>query len=138
VSEGKQRTYFKIAELSYKSPARLFGTHALPKQSDASSAIIQSFGHVVSMLAGFDADMLEDIRELAKPVGKAVASVRLVFNDHAYGSARPQGVDQLPEVVLAKYASRSSSVRECEVFLTNSLWPCLKGCNGPLNCHGAR
>ncbi len=90
-NDGKQATQYRIAELSYKSPVRVvIEPHILPKQPYMGHAIIESLGRVTHALqnggdlSGLDADLLEDIRGLAKPVGKSVASVRLVFNDHTF------------------------------------------------------
>jgi hypothetical protein len=88
---GTQATVYKIAELSYKSPVRVvLEPQALPKHPYVGHAIIESLVHIAhalengSDLSGLDADLLEDIRGLAQPVGKSVASVSLVFNDHTF------------------------------------------------------
>jgi hypothetical protein len=90
-NEGKQATVYKIAELSYKSPVRVvLEPQALPKNPYVGRAIIESLGRVTSALeheddlSGLDADLLEDIRGLAKPVGKSVANVTLLFNAHRF------------------------------------------------------
>lgn len=90
-NQGKQATVYKIAELSYASPVRVvLEPFALPKHPYVGHAIIQSLGRVAealeddSDLSGLDADLLEDIRGLAKPVGKSVANVTLLFNDHRF------------------------------------------------------
>src|SRR5579875_2737556 len=79
---GKAATYFRIVELSYKSPARVvLEPQALPKQPYIGPVIVESLGRVAtalengSDLSGLDADLLEDIRGLARPVGKSVKSV---------------------------------------------------------------
>ncbi len=91
VNEGKHATYYQIAELSYESPVRVvLEPRALPKQPYVGHAIIESLGRVThalengSDLSGIDADLLEDIRGLARPVGKSVANVTLLFNDHRF------------------------------------------------------
>ena len=90
-AHGGQTTYYRIAELSYKSPVRIvLAPQALPKHLYVGHAIIESLGRVThalengSDLSGLDADLLEDIRGLARPVGKSVASVRLIFNDNTF------------------------------------------------------
>lgn len=91
VNDGKQATYYRIAELSYKSPVRVvLEPQALPKHPYVGHAIIESLARVTEAienetdLSGVDADLLEDIRGLARPVGKSVANVTLVFNDHRF------------------------------------------------------
>lgn len=90
-NEGKQATVYKIAELSYNSPVRVvLEPQALPKNPYVGRAIIESLGRVTTALetdddlSGLDADLLEDIRGLAQPVGKSVANVTLLFNDHRF------------------------------------------------------
>jgi hypothetical protein len=91
VNDGKQATYYRIAELSYESPVRVvLEPKALPRHPYAGHAIVESLGRVAaalengSDLSGLDAELLEDIRGLARPVGKAVANVTLLFNDHRF------------------------------------------------------
>jgi hypothetical protein len=88
---GKAATYFRIAELSYKNPVTVvLQPEALPNHVYAGHAIIESLGRVTaalengSDLSGMDADLLEDIRALARPVGKTVKNTTLVFNDHRF------------------------------------------------------
>jgi hypothetical protein len=90
-NDGKQATQYRIAELSYKSPVRMvLEPHTLPKQPYVGHTIIESLGRVTHALengedlSGLDADLLEDIRGLAKPVGRSVANVTLLFNDHRF------------------------------------------------------
>jgi len=90
-NDGKPATQYRIAELSYKSPARIvLEPHKLAKQPYIGHAIVESLARIThalengSDLSGLDADLLEDIRGLAKPVGKTVASVRLIFNDQTF------------------------------------------------------
>lgn len=86
-NDGKPATTFRIAELSYSSPVRVvLEPHALPKQHYTGHTIVQSLGRVAvaldngSDLSGLDADLLEDIRSLARPVGKSVRNSTLIFN----------------------------------------------------------
>lgn len=89
VGDGKAATYFRIAELSYKSPARIaLEPSAMPKRDYTGHLIIKRLNEVATALSagtslvGFDADLLGDIRALAKPVGQSVKAATLVFNDH--------------------------------------------------------
>lgn len=90
-NDGKAATYFRIAELSYKSPVRVvLEPQALPNHAYAGHAIIESLIRVTtalengSDLSGLDADLLEDIRNLGRPVGKSVKNTTLLFNDHRF------------------------------------------------------
>jgi hypothetical protein len=111
-NEGKQATVYRIAELSYKSPVRVvLEPFALPKNPYVGHAIVESLGRVThalengSDLSGLDADLLEDIRGLAKPVGKTVANVTLLFNDHRF---------DLTDKVASKVDIALSVDEECE------------------------
>jgi hypothetical protein len=91
VNDGKQATYYRISELSYNSPVRVvLEPQALPKHHYVGHAIIESLVRVTAALenggdlSGLDADLLEDIRGLARPIGKSVANVTLLFNDHRF------------------------------------------------------
>jgi hypothetical protein len=110
--DGKTATYFRIAELSYKSPARVvLEPQALPKQPYIGRAIIEGLGRVTtalengSDLSGIDADLLEDIRGLARPVGKSVKSVTLMFNDHSF---------DLTPTIASKVETALAVDEECE------------------------
>lgn len=88
-NDGKAAIYYRIAEMSYSSPVRVvLEPQALPKQPYAGHAVVQSLERIAealengSDLSGLDADLLEDIRALARPVGKSVKNTTLLFNDH--------------------------------------------------------
>lgn len=90
-NDGKPATYFRIAELSYKSPVRVvLVPQALPNHAYAGHAIIESLVRVTAALesgadlSGIDAELLEDIRNLGKPIGKSVKNTTLLFNDHRF------------------------------------------------------
>jgi hypothetical protein len=111
-SDGKVAVQYRIAELSYKSPVRVvLEPHALPRRPDTGMAIVQSLARVAQAferdadLSGLDADLLEDIRGLARPVGKSVANVTLLFNDHRF---------DLTERVAAKADTALAVDEECE------------------------
>lgn len=87
-NDGKPATYFRIAELSYSSPARVvLEPQALPGRRQTGPLIIESLSRIATAFATgselyeFDAELLEDIRDLAKPVGRQVKSATLLFND---------------------------------------------------------
>jgi hypothetical protein len=90
-SDGKHPTEYRIAELSYKSPVRVvIEPKARSKQPHEGAAIIASLTRVADALenggdlAGLDAELLEDIRGLARPVGKTVKNTTLIFNGHTF------------------------------------------------------
>ena len=85
--EGKPNTYFEIAELSYSSPVRVsLEPQAMAKHPYLGRVVVENLRLMSEALergddlSGYDAELLEDIRGLAKPVGKAVKSVALVFD----------------------------------------------------------
>jgi hypothetical protein len=90
-NDGKPATYYRIAELSYSSPVRVvLEPQPLPRHHYAGGAIIQSLMRVTSAveegsdLSGLDADLLEDIRALTRPVGRTVKSAALVFKNRTF------------------------------------------------------
>jgi len=90
-NDGKAATYFRIAELSYSSPVRVvLEPQPLPKHSYAGQAIIAGLERVTEALengadlSGVDADLLEDIRNLTRPVGKTVKYAALAFRDRTF------------------------------------------------------
>lgn len=84
---GKQHTYFEIVELSYASPIRVsLEPQPVAKHPYMGAVVLESLRQLTSALENghdlsqVDAELLEDIRGLAKPVGKSVKSVALVFD----------------------------------------------------------
>ncbi len=119
VNDGKQATVYRIAELSYKSPIRVvLEPQALPKFPYAGHAIVEGLVRVTHALendddlSGVDADLLEDIRGLAKPVGKSVANVTLLFNDHRF--------DLTPKI-LSKVDIALATEEECSGYIEGKL-----------------
>lgn len=117
--EGKSATAFRVTKLSYASPYRIvIEPAALPKNRYAGAAIIQSLGRITealeteSDLSGLDSDLLEDIRSLAKPIGKTVKSTTLIFNDHAF-NLTPKIVSHVDEALAVD--------EECEGAITGML-----------------
>jgi hypothetical protein len=87
---GRTSSYYRIAELSYKSPVRVVlepqPVHPASKQPYDAQIVIKGLERVAVALqngddlSGVDADLLEDIRALARPVGKTVKNTTLLFN----------------------------------------------------------
>jgi hypothetical protein len=111
-NEGKHVTDYRIAELSYKSPVRVvLEPTPQPAHLSAGREIIASFGRVAHALENgedlsqWDADLLEGIRNLARPVGKTVKNITLIFNDH---------VLDLTPAIAAKVDRALAVDEECE------------------------
>jgi len=112
VSDGKQATVFRIVELSYRSPIRVvIEPQPLPNRPYVGPAILASLERVTTALAngddlaGLDADLLEDIRGLTRPVGKAIKSAALVFRDKTF---------ELTQTVGSKVDHALAVDEECE------------------------
>src|SRR5262249_10828835 len=90
-NNGKTATIFRVAELSYSSPIRVvLEPQARAKRPYVGPAILESLERVTAALtnghdlAGLDADLLEDIRRLAQPVGKTVKNAAFVFRGQTF------------------------------------------------------
>ncbi|MEP9348300.1 hypothetical protein [Xanthobacter sp. KR7-225] len=90
-ANGKTTTYLRIAELSYNSPVRVvLEPQPLPNASYFGSILIGNLERLTTTinhggdLSVLDADLLEDIRGLTRPVGRTVKSSALVFRDHTF------------------------------------------------------
>lgn len=89
--DGKAATYFEIAELSYNSPVRVvLEPRGMRGHEESGYMLLHNLDRVADAiqggdsLSGFDADLLEDFRGLAKPVGKTVRYAALMFNDRVF------------------------------------------------------
>jgi len=87
-NNGKQGSVFQIAALSYNSPMRVvLEAKALPHQRFTGTIVVQKLKEVAeavrsgSSLQYFDAELLEDMQALAKPVGKSIKNTVLMFNN---------------------------------------------------------
>lgn len=111
-NDGRPATYYRIAELSYAGPVRVvLEPQRLPKHAYMGAAVIEGLERVTAALenggdlSGVDADLLEDIRALTKPVGKSVKSAALVFRDRTF---------ELSERVGSKVDVALALDEECE------------------------
>lgn len=118
-NEGKTASYFRIAELSYNSPARVtIDPHPLPGKPPSGLIVIESLNRISAALASgddlldLDAELLGDIRNLALPVGTKVKSATLLFNDSR--------IDLTPQIVSRIDAALAVD-EECEGFLQGNL-----------------
>ncbi len=116
---GKAASYFRIAELSYSSPARVaIDQRPLPGQPFTGQIVIDSLVRISAALASgddlldFDAELLGDIRDLARPVGATVKSATLLFNESR--------IDLTPQVV-SRVDTALAVDEECDGFLQGNL-----------------
>lgn len=86
-NEGKAASYFRITELSYQSPVRVvLEPQPMEKGTPTAYRIIEGLGRITAALnsdddlSGVDADLLEDFRGLARPVGKTVKAATILFD----------------------------------------------------------
>lgn len=88
--DGRGASFFQVASLSYSSPYRV-GLEAAPSKSDpvAAQLVLQRLDFVANALKSgeglddLDTDLLENLKQLAKPVGKAVQNTTILFNGSA-------------------------------------------------------
>lgn len=116
---GKPASYFRVAALSYNSPYRVtLDPHPIPGRPPTGPIVIESLTRIsVALESGddlldLDAELLEDIRNLARPVGVSVKSATLLFNDSR--------IDLTPHVVSRVDAALAVE-EECEGFLQGNL-----------------
>jgi hypothetical protein len=87
--EGKPATVFNVEELSYNSPMRVVVAPA-PGSEYIASIVLQRFEAVADAvttgksLDSYDAELLEDLRALAKPVGQQLKYATLLVNNVQY------------------------------------------------------
>ena len=118
-NSGKAATYFEIAELSYSSPIRVvLEPRHLPRQAYAGAVLLESLERLTHALTNggsvdhVDPEILDDLRGLAKPVGKSVKYAALVFRDQTF---------ELSERVANKIDVALSVAEECDGSLDGML-----------------
>jgi len=118
-NDGKQTTYFEIAELSYSSPIRVvLEPRQLARQRYSGGLLIQNLSRITGALdsgadiSGVDADLLDDLRGLARPVGKTVKYAALTFNG---------GIFELTENFVTKLDAALAVEEECDGALDGML-----------------
>ena len=86
-NDGKAASIFNIVALSYNSPIRVvLEAKALPSQRFTGHIVTERLKDLARAiksgdnLLNFDADLLEDLHALAKPVGKTLKHTTLLFN----------------------------------------------------------
>lgn len=86
---GKPASSFRIAELSYNSPVRVVvAAMPRPNRPHVAGQVLENFGRIAeaikdgSPLETIDADLLEDIQALARPVGRQLKTATILFDGH--------------------------------------------------------
>ena len=119
-NEGKVATYFEIAELSYSSPIRVvLEAKQARGQPSFGGAVMQSLGRITEVLATegadlskLDADLLDDIRKIARPVGRQVKAAALLIDGSTF---------ELTERLTARLDTALAVEEECEGALDGML-----------------
>jgi len=118
-NDGKPGSIFQITALSYSSPIRVvLEPKPIPSQRFTGREIVDRFKHVAAALdsdaslSAFDPDLLEDIRALARPVGKMVKNATVLFNGFAL---------DLTDRVARRLDEALAIENECDGFLEGML-----------------
>lgn len=105
-SGGETATNYTVVDLSHSSPARVvIQVSPLPKKTDFTIPVMQGFNealYAVNTGKGIDAidtDILEDLRELSKPVGKQFKS--FVISTHKESFELSERITKQIEAELA-------------------------------------
>jgi hypothetical protein len=105
-NDGKSGSVFQIVALSYSSPVRVaLEPKPVASQRFTGHLVVERLKYVASALttgadlSSFDSELLEDIKGLAAPVGRAIKTSTLIFNGTAF-DLTPRIAQQV-EVALA-------------------------------------
>ena len=86
-NNGKQLSFFQVSGLSYNSPMRIsLEAETIKSKPAIVNSILEQLEEIATAvktgtnLINFDADILEDFYELAKPIGKSIRNTTLLFN----------------------------------------------------------
>jgi hypothetical protein len=116
--DGKTATYFEIAELSYSSPVRVvLEPRGVRGRTQAASMLVDNLDRIADAiqggdsLSGLDADLLDDLRGLAKPVGKTVRYAALMFRERVFELT--ESVSNRLDVALAVEDECDGDSMEC-------------------------
>ncbi len=90
-AHAKATTYYRIAALSYASPVRVeLEPQPMITNRYFGAVLVDSLQRVTSViehggdLSGLDVDLLEDFRDLTRPVGRTVKSAALIFRGYNF------------------------------------------------------
>jgi hypothetical protein len=118
-NDGKAANYFRIAELSYSSPVRVvLEPQHVAGRPPSGHLVIESLNRMAAAfdddgdLTTLDAELLEDIRGLARPVGVQVKNATLLFNGTRL---------DLTPLVASRVETALAVEDECEGYLEGNL-----------------
>jgi hypothetical protein len=107
-NDGKSGSAFEVVALSYASPYRIaVQPTPIPNSRFTGPLVIAALGDVAAALISsgnldaYDSDVLEPIRALAKPVGKIVKNITLLFNG-AEVDMTPRIVSRIDEALAVE------------------------------------
>jgi hypothetical protein len=115
--DGKPTTVFDVEELSYNSPMRVV-LAPKPGNEHLAEMVLARFETVAqavttdTSLDSFDADLLDDLRKLAKPVGNKLKYATLIVNDNEF---------ELTERVTRRVDDALAVDEECDGFIEGQL-----------------
>lgn len=119
LNSGKPASSFRIAELSYNSPVRVvIAATPRPNHPHIAGQVLKTFGRIAeaiksgSPLETIDADLLEDIQALARPVGKQLKAAAILFDDHQL---------DLNEAVSRRMVEALAIAEECSGIIEGNL-----------------
>jgi hypothetical protein len=117
--DGKSGSAFEVVAMSYASPYRIaVEPRPIPNAEFTGRLVMAALGDVSAALASnesldqFDSDVLEPIRALARPVGKAVKNVSLRIGDT---------IVELNSRIVARIDEALATEDECEGFIEGML-----------------
>jgi hypothetical protein len=110
--EGRPGTTYRIVDLSHSSPARVvIEAYAKRQSPDLRRAIIGTVFAALSQLQKnevpdvVDAEFLEDLHEMARPVGKTLARVTLASNNNEEVVFSPKFRETVAEILAPQLAA---------------------------------
>ncbi len=119
LNDEKNGSAFEVVTLSYASPYRIaVQPMPLPNVRFTGPLVIAALNEVSAALVSndslkeYDSEVLEPIRALAKPVGRAVKNITLFFNGNSV-DLNPRIVTRIDEALAVK--------DECEGFIEGML-----------------
>jgi len=116
-ADGKPTAVFNVVELSYNSPMRIVVAPA-PGGELIASQVLERFDAVADAvtsnktLDSYDAELLEDLRALAKPVGSQLKYATLLVNSVQY---------EMDDAVIRRVDTALAVDEECVGFIEGRL-----------------
>ncbi|EQD51503.1 hypothetical protein B1B_10992 [mine drainage metagenome] len=116
-ADGTPVTVFQVEELSYNSPMRVVVAPA-PGHEQVASQVLHRFDAVADAvtsganLDSFDADLLSNMRGLAKPVGRQLKYATLLINDKHF---------EITDAITSRIDAALAIDEECIGFIEGRL-----------------